>query len=317
MKSLTYVEIDIPAFVQNSPPDSPVPMTTFRFAVDTTYLPSNIDAIPSIKRVSITPAVLSLGGNLGQRATVEVIFRDHKHIFSSETFDSGTFWGKFRGRYGLKLRGYPLRVIVGKVGDALVNMETRNFVIESTNGPATNGEYKIVAKDVLKFADGDRSQAPALSPGFVLADITAAAGNVTLSPAGIGDSYGPSGLAAIGGKEIVRYTRLGYDSSDVLLVHADSSSPDQIIDALDTPHAITRVGVVNPSTCAEQVRRVVRPVRRRLPPARREQRVRVRHGGLHCRVLLQAQRDGVDALLVRLEADGDQRGLPDYSDHVS
>lgn len=248
MRSLTYVEIDIPAFVQNSPPDSPLPMTTFRFSTDVDYLPSNISAIPSIISVKITPGTISLGEDLGQRTTVEVRFRDHKHIFASESFDSGTFWGKFRGRYGLKLRGYSLRVIVGAVGDALQDMETRNYIIESTDGPTAKGEYKIIAKDVLKFADGDRAQAPALSPGFLLADLTSTVGNLTLSPTGAGDSYGPSGFAAIGGKEIVRFHRLGYDEFDVLLVHADSSSPDQIIDALDTPHTITRVGTINPST---------------------------------------------------------------------
>lgn len=248
--SLTYVEIDIPAFVQNSPPDSPVPEQTFRFTTDVAYLPSTIDAIPSIRDVKITPAIVSLGGDLGQRASVEVLFRDHKHIFASESYSSGTFWGKFRARYGLKLRGYPLRVLRGVVGDTIETMETRHFIIESTDGPTTKGEYKIIAKDVLKFADGDRAQAPPLSGGFLLSDVTISQlTEITLSPSGVGDQYySGSGYVAIGGKEIVAYNRLGIDSLDVLLVHADGNSPTDIVDALTTPHTITKNGNVTAST---------------------------------------------------------------------
>lgn len=247
-RSLTIVEIDIPAFTQNSPPNSPVPEQTFRFTTDTAYLPSTIDAIPSIRDVKITPAIISLGGDLGQRATVEVVLKDHKHVFASESYDSGTFWGKFRARYGLKLRGYPLRVLRGVVGDTIETMETRHFIIESTDGPTTKGEYKIIAKDVLKFADGDRAQAPTLSSGSLLADITATAGTLTLTPSGSGDEYGPSGYAAIGGKEIVQYSRLGIDAYDVLLVHGDGNSPTSIVDALSTPHTISVNGNATAST---------------------------------------------------------------------
>lgn len=210
-KSLTYVEIDIPAFSQNSPPDSPPLMQTFRFALDVGYLPNTIDAIPSMKEVKIDPATISLGEDLGKRATVTATFRDHRHIFAGEDFASGTFWGKFRSRYGLRLRGYPLRVIVGALGDALVDMETRHFVIESTDGPSTKGEFQIIAKDILKLADGDRSQAPVLSNGFLNAGITNVATSLTLAPAGIGNAEYPGGsptnfFVAIGGSEICLVT---------------------------------------------------------------------------------------------------------------
>lgn len=207
-KTLTYVEIDIPSFSQNSPPDSPPLMQTFRFATDAIYLPITIDAIPSVVDVKIDPATISLGEDIGTRATVTATFRDHRHIFNGEAFSSGTFWGKFRGRYGVKLRGYPLRVIVGAVGQAIADMETRHFVIESTDGPSNKGEYRIIAKDVLKFADGDRAQAPILSNGFLNADITNVATTATLSPAGIGNAeYPASGLVAIGGSEVCSFTR--------------------------------------------------------------------------------------------------------------
>lgn len=185
-------------------------MTTYRFAIDTSYLPNDIACIPSIKEVAITPAIISLGENVGQRASVAVTFRDHKHIFANEAFDDGTFWGKFRKRYGLKLKGFLLRLIRGNLGQNLVNMETRHFVIDSVDGPAANGEYKIVAKDVLKLADGDTAQAPILSNGFLLAAINNAVTSFTLSPSGIGNSeYPASGHVNIGGKEICSFTRSG------------------------------------------------------------------------------------------------------------
>src|SRR5262245_59724571 len=98
-RALTYVEIDLPAWTQSSP-DSPEVECTIRFAVDTDYLPNSISVIASITNISINPAIVSLGENLGQRAEVAVTFRDHRHIFDGESFDSGTFWGKFRARYG-------------------------------------------------------------------------------------------------------------------------------------------------------------------------------------------------------------------------
>jgi hypothetical protein len=191
------------------------PFRTFRFAVDAAYLPSDIDCIPSIKEVNITPAIISLGENLGQRASMEVTFRDHKFSFLTDSYDSGTFWGKFRARYGLKLIGYSLRLIRGSVGQPLANMETRQFKIDSSDGPTPAGEFRIIAKDILKFADGDRSLAPVPSNGFILADITNVATTFTLSPAGIGNlEYPASGFVNLGGKEICSFTR----AADVMTI---------------------------------------------------------------------------------------------------
>ena len=192
-------------------------LDTFRFAVDTGYLPPDIDAIPSITEVTIDPATLSLGENLGTRATATASFRDHRHSFDGEPFDSGSFWGKFRARYGVKLRGYPMRVLYGELGDTLEHMETHHYVIESTDGPNGSGQFNIKAKDVLKFADGDRAQAPVPSNGYLVAGITNVATTATLSPTGIGDSeYPASGLVAIGGTEICSFTRGVPTSGDVL-----------------------------------------------------------------------------------------------------
>jgi len=208
MKSLTYIEIDVDEFVEASPQ----PETTFRFAKPVDYLPSSIEAIPSIKSVSYSPARISLGENLGERASLTITFTDHKHIFNGEDFDSGTFFGKWRARYGTRLRGKSLRWITGLDTQTLAQMDTNHFVIESTDGPTPGGTYTIVAKDVLKLADGDRAQAPLLSNGFLVANIDDSVTSATLSPAGIGNAeYPASGHVAIGGEEIAAFTRSGDD----------------------------------------------------------------------------------------------------------
>jgi hypothetical protein len=206
MKSLTYVEIDVPTFVE----ESPAAVATFRFTQASDYLPADIEAIPSITGISFSPATISLGQNLGQRASLSVTFQDHRHIFASETFESGTFWGKWRARYGARLRGRAFRWISGILGQSLAEMETRHFVVESVDGPTPQGTYTIVAKDVLKLTDGDRAQAPLLSNGFLVAGIDDNDTAATLTPSGIGNAeYPASGYIAIGGEEIVAFTRSG------------------------------------------------------------------------------------------------------------
>jgi hypothetical protein len=227
-KSLTYVEIDIPAF---APTMSPPEEVTYRFTFDTSYLPNTIDAIPNLRSVEFSPAVLSLGQDLGTRSTVTVTLKDHRHSWNGEAVSSGTIWGKFRARYGLKLRGYSLRVIRGTLGDSIEAMETRHYVIDATDGPASNGDYKFIGKDVLKLADGDRAQAPVLNTGRLTADIEEADRSLALVPSGIGDEeYDGEGIVAIGGSEIVRFYRdeftmalLHFEAADISVAFEDSA----------------------------------------------------------------------------------------------
>lgn len=197
-----------------TPPTLPWPagmLQTLRFSEDADYYPKETEAIPSLQSVSFTPATISLGEDLGKRATVSAVFKDHKHIQGSEPYDQGSYWGKFRGRYGLRLRGRPFRLIRGFVGQPIAEMETHHYIIEASDGPKPqDGSFTLTAKDVLKLADGDRAQAPRLSNGFLVTDISTGATSATLSPSGIGDAeYPTSGWVAIGGEEIAAFTRSG------------------------------------------------------------------------------------------------------------
>lgn len=254
MKSLEYIELDIPVcslVYGTAPCTASIPTTgaikcfnsratcqdrvnldeadvTLRFAKPAAYLPKEIDCIPNVQEVSFTPATISLGENLGTRATLSVTFFDGPHSDTGEGFDKyladrdynpweqGTLWGKFRARQRF-LRGLKIRRIIGLEGQSLEEMETRHFIVDSFDGPTPDGKYIIVAKDVLKLADGSKAQAPAMNSGFLVSGITSGSGSATLSPTGIGNAeYPASGTAVIAGKEIVTFTRSG----DVLTLTA-------------------------------------------------------------------------------------------------
>lgn len=197
---------------------------TLRFGLDVDYLPKSIECIPSIVDWSVSPAIISLGEDLGLRAEMRVTFKDHpwsdtgpggdKYLADRayDPFTQGTYWGKWRARVQF-LRGRNIRLYVGYEGQTLAQMETRHFIVESFNGPTVNGTFSITAKDPLKLLDGDRAQAPMPNNGFLVSDITDVATSFTLSPAGVGDGeYPTSGYMNIGGAEIVEFTR----SADVV-----------------------------------------------------------------------------------------------------
>lgn len=194
---------------------------TIRFASDTLDLPDNIPAIPCIQSISFTPGTVSLGQDMGIRTSLNVTFSEFRHSDIGvagdpywkergyDPFTHGTFWARFRARQPF-LRGKAIRYIMGREGQTLEEMETRHLVVESFTGPDTNGRYSIVAKDVLKLASGDRSQAPRLSRGSLLAPLGAGDTVLQLVPGGIGNiDYPTSGYVAIGGKEMCAFSRTG------------------------------------------------------------------------------------------------------------
>lgn len=173
--------------------------------------------IPSIDSISTTPAVVNPGVDIGVRETVKVNFKDHPHSDAGldkyladrgyNPFGRGTFWAKLCARYP-SFEGFGIRVLRGEYGDDLDDFTTYHYVIDALTGQGDR--VTITAKDPLILADKKRAQAPYISTGVLAGDITAAAGSLTLSPAGIGDAeYPASGKATIGGKEVVSFTRSG------------------------------------------------------------------------------------------------------------
>src|SRR5690606_17991422 len=180
--------------------------------------PSPYDAIPSLASISTTAPVLEPGISMGERESVTVTLVDHMHsdtgidkYVSERGYDPlrrGTLWGRLRARIP-SLRGRALRVYRGEHGQLLSEMHVRHYIIESHSGPHGNS-FTIVAKDPLRFLDGDRAQAPSVTPGILAESITDSQILLRLSPSGVGDAYYPSsGKAAIGGSEIVSFNRTG------------------------------------------------------------------------------------------------------------
>ena len=182
---------------------------------------SDIDAIPSLSSVRYRAQKLAPGDGLGVRAQITITIQDHPYpdstaacdpYWSSRGYDPykrGTFWGKFQARFPY-MPGAGLRYIVGGADQSLSAMTTRHYIIESITGPSTSGKVTIVAKDVLKLADDDKSQCPVMSKGRLFADVTNTATSFTLTPSGVGnDDYPTSFTANIGNKEIATVTRSG------------------------------------------------------------------------------------------------------------
>ncbi len=195
---------------------------TMRFSMASEqYADEGVEAFPNMVDVSFTPGTISLGGDLGQRATFSATFHDHPHsdtgpggdrYLADRGFDpwtKGSFWSKFRARFPF-LTGRTIRVYRGYVGDVFpTDFDTRYYVIDSFDGPSPSGAFSITAKDVLKLADDDKSQAPFLSEGFLSANITNIATSAVLQPTGVGALYPASGYVNIGGSEICAFTRSG------------------------------------------------------------------------------------------------------------
>lgn len=210
-------------------------MKTLRFADARANLPKGATIFPALVSVSEYAATVNIAGTddkagpLGRRATVSVELADfpyHDRLTdayqaqrisgAAQTDESGydpakrgTFFGRLKARWPY-YTGRPLRVLQGFIdGGVLSGVITRNYILTDWAGPDDQGRVRLEARDVLDLADNERALAPKPSKGGLVADITAIATALTLTPAGIGAAeYPASGRAVIGG-EIVSYTRSG------------------------------------------------------------------------------------------------------------
>jgi hypothetical protein len=185
--------------------------------VPTEDLPLDIDSIPAITSIARRPATVNPGESLGVRESVTVSMHDFKHndvgfdpYIPTRGFNpylKGSFWGKFTARWG-SLDGYAFRTIDGYEGQPYDEMKVRHYIVDSTAGPDSKGTFAFTIKDVIKFFDGKKAQAPLPSNGTLLAGIDDTVTALTLDPSGIGDlEYPASGTASIG-DEKVTFTRV-------------------------------------------------------------------------------------------------------------
>lgn len=202
--------------------------TSLRFCTATMYQPKSIEAYPNMLTMDHAPQLVSLGENLGERSNLKVTFEDTPHSDTGPGYDpylsertynpylQGTHWGKFRNRHAF-IQGTTCRMIRGIDNQPLAAMDIKHLVVETLSGPSVDHKFEITAKDILKFLDGDKAQAPYVGSATVSEPLDASENGIDLAPAGIGDEeFDLTGYVCIGGKEVCGYNRSA--GSDVLSV---------------------------------------------------------------------------------------------------
>ena len=132
---------------------------TLRFCENRSPLPLELDAIPSLASISISPTALNLEGGLGVRATASITLNDHNDytIYSN---DGARFWPRWRAENPY-YQGAAIRILSGYLVDGVYdedNFQPRDYVLETWT--YAGGKVNITSKDPLKLADNDRAQAP-------------------------------------------------------------------------------------------------------------------------------------------------------------
>lgn len=199
---------------------------TIRFVDAMQGVPAEWQAIPSLRTVSLTPARLNVGGQsssssgLGTRSSIRVDFKDHPSsdilldpYVATRSYDPmtrGTWWTKWNARNPFH-QNRPLRARFGYLGQELDEMKTYHFIIDKIEGPDSNGAVRLSATDALRLADDDKAQAPSLSRGKLLTDLTEVTNAFEVTGATIDEYETPSssqpGTVRIG-DEVMTYTNV-------------------------------------------------------------------------------------------------------------
>jgi hypothetical protein len=221
---------------------------TLKFCTNQQIIP--VGHLPFLEKVSITSAEINPGGAnksqspLGKRATVSASFLDAP---STDRFtdnyaeqrrtgeaqasgigynpeDISTFWRKWKARNKYYLYR-NIRYITAMIDDSgiLHDVRTRHYVITDFSGPSAKGGVNIGGKDILELLSKDKAEAPFVSQGKLLAEITEAQTSITLTPSGIGAQYPASGFVSIG-DEICSFTRTDDSMALVRAQHNTSAS---------------------------------------------------------------------------------------------
>ena len=192
---------------------------TLRFAKPRADLPLSWDAIPSLVSTTTAPTELNVGdvdsssGPLGKRAQATIVFQDHPTsdiqldpYVADRTIPPwgyGSFWSKLKARWPYA-KGRAIRILDGEIADAPAAMRSRTYLVDSIDGPDSNGKVTIKAVDPLRLLDDKTAQAPAQSRGELAADITAVQTTLTVTGAILAD-YPATGTLRID-SELMTYT---------------------------------------------------------------------------------------------------------------
>ncbi len=170
---------------------------TLRFTKPQTSAPRDLYLMPLLVDVDTAATRINPGGGsrdrgvLGDRASIDLGFKDApgsgrvvdkyrtERISGTaqvdeggyEPLERGTFFSTWRARNRF-FQNRRVRVLEGFVGEALRDMQTREYFVDQFLGPDSDGRVVFRAKDVLKLADDERAQAPDATPGELSAALT-------------------------------------------------------------------------------------------------------------------------------------------------
>lgn len=156
--------------------------TTLRFCENRSPLPLELDAIPSLSRINISPTELNLNGGLGVRATASINLNDHDD-FTVYSAEGDRFWPRWRAENPY-YQGAEVRVLSGYIVNGAydpANFQPRDYVLETWS--YAGGKVNITCKDPLKLADNDRAQAPIATTVVLAADVAIGATEITVNDA--------------------------------------------------------------------------------------------------------------------------------------
>ncbi len=192
---------------------------TLRFCEDRSPQRIGLDAIPSIKSVSTSPAIIDIKGGLGVRSNVSIRLNDHPHsdididpylsTRGYDAFNQGTFWTKLRAR-NPNYQYRPLRLLSGYLNSdgsySSSNFQTRYYLIERLD--VSNGSAIITGKDPLKLASKGKAQAPTANTGLSTNNPLSSSATTLNVGSGEGAQYDTSGWILLK-SEICSFTRSG------------------------------------------------------------------------------------------------------------
>ncbi|RAP39284.1 hypothetical protein BYZ73_21335, partial [Rhodovulum viride] len=186
------------------------------------------NAFPTLRSVSVRSSKINVGSirdgekPLGVTGGVTVTltdapFDDYVGDWSRAVRGPrpGFFWAKWCARNPFYANMF-LRVYEGFAGEALADMEQRLYILDSVDGPDSDGTVTLKGVDPLRLTDESRAQFPRETEMRLAGDITATTTAITIeasTPADITDQFGNTATRYLGiGSEIIGYT--GSSGSD-------------------------------------------------------------------------------------------------------
>lgn len=217
---------------------------TRTFCSNTNVMPQGLGLIPALVSYDVTPTRLAPGKGLGDRGKLTVTFADFPET-------TGTYFGKLLAADPYWI-GRPCNLkltYIDSNGYNAGNVQTRQYIIETIDGPDSRGRVKLVAIDLLKLASGDRAQVPRATSGTSTTGISNSyVGTFALTPTGVGnDQYSASGYL-LWDDEIIAFTRSG----DTVTITARAQR-DTIAEAHDAGQVLQEVKVIDEENIVDVV----------------------------------------------------------------